>query len=197
MIEFHKYLDIPPPPESMIRNAEKSIYKNLHRIDGFNEGHKPETVTINGSILNYGQYLCDCQLPAEDQQWFNDNVVENKLHPVTAHFSIRGDLYPHVDQNRQWGLNWCFKLGGDNVETYWAQEDGQSVYRDQISLNHYRYSTNLTELHSFVARPNCWWLIRTNVIHGTRGQTSDRGSITVGISESQYNTLINKFKTIG
>ena len=195
MTEFYRYLDIPPPPESMIRNAEKSIYKNLHKLNGFNENRGPESLTINGQDLNYGQYLCDCQLPDEDQKWFNDNVVENK-HPVTAHFSIRGDLYPHVDQNRRWGLNWTFKSGGDGVETYWAQEDGYPIHREQISLNHYRYSTNLKELHHFVARPNCWWLIRTDIIHGTRGQTGDRGSITVGISPEQYQFLIENFKTI-
>jgi hypothetical protein len=55
MTEFYRYLDIPPPPESMIHNAEKSIYKNLHKINGFNENRGPESLTINGQDLNYGQ----------------------------------------------------------------------------------------------------------------------------------------------
>jgi len=196
MTEYYRYLDIPHPPESMIAHARKSIYKNLNKINIVNEGHSAETVTINNTTVHYGQYLCDCPMPEEDREWFNTNVIDASQYPITAHFTIKGDLYPHIDQYRIWGLNYVFETGGPGVETYWAQEDGQPLHRPQVTLNHFRYSTNLNELDSFIARPNTWWLIRTDIIHGTRGQTKDRGSITVGISQTQYETLISKFKTV-
>jgi hypothetical protein len=51
------------------------------------------------------------------------------------------------------------------------------------SLSYWRLRTDLNLVHVEIIPVGQWVVIPTHIVHGTKGQTSDRISITVGIDE--------------
>jgi hypothetical protein len=185
--QFVTKINLPSPPAELIESAVRIMQNNNNTLNSndFTAGQSPaESILVGNEIKNYGEHYF-VVLPEQHQLWAKENIgsfLDNRT--LKVGMTTRGDLWPHQDYQHNWSLNYVIDPGGTSVETYWAQEQGCSLIPEKRkSLSYWRLRTDLNLVHVEIIPVGQWVVIPTHIVHGTRGQTSDRISITVGIDE--------------
>jgi hypothetical protein len=195
--QFVTKVNLPSPPAELIESAVRIIQNNNNTLDPtnvLNIGQSPaEKVLVGNEIKNYGEFY-SVVLPNQHQLWAKENIgpfLGNQTLKVAM--TTRGDLWPHQDYQKNWSLNYVINPGGASVETYWAQEQGCSLIPEKRkSLSYWRLRTDLNLVHVEIIPVGQWVVIPTHIVHGTKGQTSDRISITVCIDEHIKEMLLRR-----
>lgn len=195
-MEYIVKLNLPRPPDEIISHARDTILNHSKQLDQglvLTQGQDPaETVTVGGEVRHYGEHYVT-PLSQQYQGWFKQHIPELPLDVLLkVSVTTKGSLWPHQDYKRNWALNYVIDLGGDAVETYWAQQQGLPLRPDFRPLRYWRLRPDLDILHREQLPSHTWMILATDIVHGNRGQTGDRITITTAIDDDTRLKLLRK-----
>lgn len=184
-MQYYQQLDIPPIPAELLAQLS---YANqpMWRLDYNQRWYR------NGQQVFAPLYQNFALPNPEICAWIRDHVPPecvsesiNQAHSMSTHPS-QCEMIPHVDMVRPRSLNYYIENGSDENQLTWYQEKGYPIERELRAAGQYTATReggleldNLTEVASVNCRPNSWYWIRTDIIHGVKNIRSNRKFITV------------------
>jgi hypothetical protein len=194
---FYKQLDLPKIPKKFLSFDPLDQTMTSHAVDDIKFDYGKDHLCEN-QIITPPHYLVRMVKYEELNAWLSQylpkipNIVFSQVIPADS-----GKMIVHTDIKRIATLNYMIDLGGDNVTTNWYQERGQDIIRKektpgyQTDTGYVEYS-NLDLLDSTVLQKNCWYLLRTNVLHDVTQITSTRKYLGISYFD-QYDLDYFKF----
>ena len=172
------FLDfLPKVPADLLEGLD--AYKQQEPLVSFVDRTALGNNTKNSSYQRFG-------ITGRLRQWLQFNIVRDPIDFGIAFDNIDAvdiDHHPHVDNSRQYSLNYIITAGGDNVLTNFYQETGKAVERDYT----YKFVTdyrNLNLIDSVQVPAGRWILVNTRVIHSITNLKTQRNSIQISLDSN-------------
>lgn len=193
-IEYYCQLDLPQVPDRLLVLDFSSFEKPI-LLDYGAEHHR------NGQKIFAPRYY---SMPIQNKllRLWLERTIPKELGITNMDQSMSVSTHPtqcemiaHIDISRIGSLNYYIDTGGHGATITWYQEKGKSIQRSirnypdfmQTSDGNVDYD-NLIELDSLEIKPNKWYWIRTDVIHGVKNLTGKRKFLS--LYQHQTNCLI-------
>lgn len=204
---FYKELDLPHPPNWMIKNAldklpdvynvqdsltkgleldNLSNKKRLEKISNFNQANEQNALTrilYKNNKEEKHATLFHIEFDEQEQLWAKENISQQYT-GVSLVWSFAGNntLGAHTDKIRDYTLIYLLDPGGSNVETVFYHEEDKPLYR-----NNKEYSNDYSKLKrigQIVIKEKTWTIINSRIMHGVENIESSRKAIQIGFKES-------------
>lgn len=196
--DFYCVCNLPAIPDPLIKiivdSAGKSPqYDGTKRVSA--EAHKElfdgVGLEIDGKQYTRATYR-RFNVPELVSKWVSKNICED-FSQIGVHLMASGGAFsPHTDGGpRMYILNYLIHTGGDNVETKFWQEKGQSLVREGPAMQ-YSNADNLDLVSSVVVSKGTWSALYGKVIHSISNITGSRIALTIGLSREQFLALKEK-----
>lgn len=220
-MKLYSYLNLPDfKPLENERNSDLPSKYGAFGRGGINDSEglltdsSPSTVRIFSKEYNHIHYY---NTPADKKyiKYMINLIPEIKNHIVDIRFQEiilkdnhpnGGIMLPHTDSVRKFVLAWNFTTGGSKVTTYFYQEEGQPLARDNIQLigrtgqwrrKTYRrnFGNDLHEVDRVIWLPNTWCIFRSDVLHAIFPVFTSRKAFCVGLegSENLFYEIMEKY----
>lgn len=190
---------LPQVPDYFVKIAQQLIHnpppgndKFVDQITNDNE-YKNRQLVKNGAVIGSRRQR-GLQMPADWGDWVKKHIVkeyvETSVRISEGNSAVHG---AHCDFRRKWKLYYLLDRGGDNALTFFYQQRGFPVVREEITdhdtelitCNNYKELTVIDQVQWPIHQ---WVLLNTMILHGVEGVTGNRANFTVGI-RPDYNLL--------
>ena len=135
-----RYLNLPKIPEDLIARVN------------FNFEQYSDNVAYDNKA-----YIWSDSFNTEINQWCKENICQDMYWGFQI---INSDLAVHKDRGTEIKLIYLLRTGGDDVVTYFLDEDQKTVTKQ------------------YIIEPNRWHILKANAYHGVKNVTEVRFSIT-------------------
>ena len=183
---FLQYLDLPPLPNKIIKEI---------LLDSDNPQEKNKVVHYDSDGSFGKQYAGYRAYFATDiiQQWCDHNFPGNRRAVVTKLIG-GGEMIPHVDIDRQLALNCLITSGGALVLTrFFKLNNFNNVLHTRFVKTRDIFDSGLTVLEEYCIPKHTWHILRTDCIHDVSYIDSDRVLLSIDLSESNFDRLIDQY----
>lgn len=152
-------LNLPPVPEDLIQELVSYMYDTNMPYD-----HEIKIKQSNFDIKERNLRW---------QEWVFNNITSNFLRAGIQRIT-NGDLLPHRDKNRNYGLLYLVKSGGSSVTTRFYKPLPEVSPRQPV----YDFA-QVEEVVSYQFQEGTWNLINNKFPHAVVGITEERISLSV------------------
>ena len=181
---FYKQIDLPQIPVELL-NFDQATQEYIPRFD-YGKDHY-----VDGKIITPPSYFFSDVHNTLLNHWLLQHLPKvpkvnySQLIPTNSR-----QMLVHTDIKRIAALNYLIDTGGDDVVTRWYQEQEHPVERQEKTVGNqtdtgYVDYQNLNLLDSTVFKKNCWYLVRTNVLHDATNISSTRRYLGVSYFERE------------
>jgi hypothetical protein len=183
---------LPSVPEHFVHTAQRLLKERppgdsnfVKNIDNF-DSYKNRTL-VKDHYETSSRTQRGLAMPDEWHAWVRQNIVkdylESDLRVSEGNSTVHG---AHCDFRRKWKLYYLLDRGGDSATTYFYQQKGYPIVREEITdsdttlitCNNYQELTVIDQVQWPLHK---WVLLNTMILHGVDGVTGNRANFTISI----------------
>jgi len=193
---YYRYLDLPTVPQHIVDSAlrfahdpEKCNARACKTSSPVRQKDRAlwfRTLDVFGQ-LQHSVSVLRFDFDFEFEKWVKDNIVSDFLDASLA-CAVRTHeedsvIGIHTDTTRDYLLMYLLQTSNDNQTSFWWQEQGQSVIRqNDIQINHFHTVKPVVET---VLQKNKWVLLNPNVLHSVHNVRGHRIALHVSLTSEQ------------